>query len=189
MRAKHLRGPLAALIAAAWLTAGAAAQNRPDFSGQWATEPDAVPAPVAGGAPGGGAPSPPPRGTMGSGWGSPITITQTATELVVEHQMFTRYDLQPPLRHVYKLDGSESQYSILISHTAQNRRARAAWKGQTLEITTTFPGADPANGKPFTVEITQRLTLESPTTLVVEVTRGGALGGSETNARTVYRKG
>ena len=126
---------------------------------------------------------------MGSGWGSPITITQSATELIVEHQMFTRYDLQPPLRHVYKLDGSESQYSILISHSAQNRKARAAWKGQTLEITTTLPGIDPATRKPFTVDVTQRLTLESPTTLVVDVTRGGALGGAPTTSRTVYRKG
>jgi hypothetical protein len=125
---------------------------------------------------------------MGSGWGSPITITQTATDLVVEHQMFTRYDLQPPLRHVYKLDGSETQYSILISHSAQMRRSRARWNGGALEITTAYPGTDPATGKAFTVDVTQRLTLESPTTLVVEVTRGGALGGAPTTSRTVYRK-
>jgi hypothetical protein len=40
----------------------------------------------------------------------------------------------------------------------------------------------------FTTEVTQRLTLESPTTLVIEATRGAALGGQPTKTRTVYRK-
>ena len=125
---------------------------------------------------------------MGSGWGSPITITQDAAQLIVEHQMFSRYDLQPPLRHIYALDGSETQYPIMMSHTTQMRRSRAVWKGDTLEITTSLPAIDPATGKPFTAEITQRLALESPGTLIVDVTRAAALGGSATTSRTVYRK-
>jgi hypothetical protein len=36
--------------------------------------------------------------------------------------------------------------------------------------------------------MTQRLTLESPTTLIVEVTRAAVLGGSESKTRTIYRK-
>jgi hypothetical protein len=186
MNAGTLTKCVAVAVVTTWMVAAAPAQTPPDFSGHWIAEPESVPTP---GPPGAPTKQPPPRGSMGSGWGSPITITQTATDLVVEHQMFTRYDLQPPLRHVYKLDGSETQYSILISHTAQMRRARAAWKGQTLEITTTFPGVDPATGKPFTVNTTQRLALESPTTLVIEVTRDAALGGRPTMSRTVYRKG
>jgi hypothetical protein len=175
------------VIIAAYLAVGGASQERPDFSGQWAADPDAVPTQGGAGAPG-AKPAPSPRGSMGSGWGSPITITQTATDLVVEHQMFSRYDLQPPLRHVYKLDGSETRYPILISHTTQIRRARAVWRGSTLEVTTTYPGTDPASGKPFTVDATQRLTLETPTRLIVEVTRGAALGGGPTTTRTVYHK-
>jgi hypothetical protein len=179
---------LIALSAVACHAMAAAWQSPPDFSGQWVAEPELAassPAPGAPGAPAG----PPPRGNMGSGWGTPITIKQDAKQLVVEHPMFSRYDLQPPLRHVYALDGSETQYPIMISHTTQIRRSRAAWKGQTLEISTSYPATDPVTGKPFTVEVTQRLILESPTTLVVEATRGGALGGRPTTSRTVYRKG
>ena len=66
--------------------------------------------------------------------------------------------------------------------------SRAAWDGQTLRITTRYPGVDPDSGKPFTTEVTHRLSLESPTTLVVEVTRGAALGGQPTTTRTVYKK-
>ena len=125
---------------------------------------------------------------MGSGWGSPITITQDATRLIVEHQMFSRYDLQPPLRHIYALDGSETQYPIMISHATQMRRSRAVWEGKILVLTTQVPGTDPVTGKPFTTEITQRLLLESPATLIVQVTRAGALGGELTGSRTVYSK-
>jgi hypothetical protein len=31
---------------------------------------------------------------MGSGWGSPFTITKNDNELVVEQLLFSRYDLQ-----------------------------------------------------------------------------------------------
>jgi hypothetical protein len=89
----------------------AGAQARPDFSGRWTTDPDpaaaaAQPARGAGpGAPGrGGQPA-----DVGSGWGSTITVTQAATSLTVEYAFFTRGDMQPPLRFVYALDGSESK--------------------------------------------------------------------------------
>jgi hypothetical protein len=36
--------------------------------------------------------------------------------------------------------------------------------------------------------VTHRLRLESPTTLVIEVTRSAPLGGKVTTTRTVYRK-
>jgi hypothetical protein len=179
-------------VALVLLAAGAASINgkavqpdRPDFSGTWVAEPETAPA--AG--PAAPAAAAPVRGSMGSGWGSPITITQTAAQMVVEHPAFSRYDLQPPLRHVYALDGSETSYPIMISHTTQIRRARAVWKGATLEITTTYPGRDPMKGTAFTVDVVQRLSLEPGGTLVVEVTRNGALGGSPTSSRTLYRKG
>ena len=125
---------------------------------------------------------------MGSGWGSPLTITQDATHLVVEQTLFSRYDIQPQPRFVYALDGSETRNSTMIGHATQVRVSRAAWDGQALRITTRYPGVDPGSGQPMTTEVTHRLSLESPTTLIVEATRGAALGGKETTTRTVYRK-
>jgi hypothetical protein len=55
-------------------------------------------------------------------------------------------------------------------------------------ITTTHTLTDPVSGKPLTVDVKRRLTLESPTSLVVEVTRDGVLGGKPSTTRTTYRK-
>jgi hypothetical protein len=130
-----------------------------------------------------------PRGDMGSGWGSPLTITQDARQLVVEPAVFSRYDANPQPRLTYALDGSESRNDVMIGHATQVRTSRAAWDGPSLRITTTYPGIDPASGKAFTTEVSHRLTLESPSALVVEVTRSGAMGGQALTTRTVYRKG
>ena len=56
-------------------------------------------------------------------------------------------------------------------------------------IITTFHVADRGAGTPFTAEVLRKLSLESPTTLVVEVTRGGVLGGPASTTRSIYRKG
>ena len=47
---------------------------------------------------------------------------------------------------------------------------------------------DRAAGKPFTTHLTRKLSLESPSTLIVDVIREGVLGGSPTT-RSIYRKG
>jgi hypothetical protein len=126
-------------------------------------------------------------GTMGSGWGSPITITQDSTRLTVQYPFFLAYDLQPPIRLVYGLDGSASENSVMIGHAASLLRSRATWRGDTLVITTAYPvpdrGADHA-----TSEIRQALTLESPERLVVETTRAGPSGSAATVERTVYSR-
>jgi hypothetical protein len=49
--------------------------------------------------------------------------------------------------------------------------------------------ADRGPGNPFTAELTRRLWLESPTTLVVELTRAGVPGGPASTTRSTYRKG
>ena len=175
---------LVSVVVAAWMSGESALQAQPDFSGQWTVE--AAPAPAT--PPAGSAPAPPPRGDMGSGWGSPLTITQDARQLVVEQTLFSRYDIQPPLRFVYALDGSETRNSVMTGHTTQLRVSRASWDGQALRIITTYPSIDPASGNAFTTEVIYRLTLESPTTLVIEAARGAALGGQPTKTRTVYRK-
>jgi len=56
-----------------------------------------------------------------------------------------------------------------------------------LTIATTFEVDDRTAGKPFTAELTRKLWLESATTLVVEVTRAGVLGGSASTTRAIYR--
>ena len=176
---------LVSIAIALWMSVGVAIQAPPDFSGQWMAEP----APAATTPPAPGTPAPPARGDMGSGWGSLLSITQDARQLVVEQALFSRYDLQPALRFVYAFDGSESRNAVMTGHSTQVRLSRAAWDGQALRITTMYPGVDPASGKAFMTEVTHTLSLESPTTLVVEVTRSGVLGGQTTTTRTVYRKG
>lgn len=165
------------LIAAA---TAASVQSRSDFSGDWRAEAQTA-APQT---PGSG---PPPAGDMGSGWGASLTLRQDDKQLVVEDRLFTRYDLQPPVRLVYALDGSESVNTVMLGHSAQTRRSRAAWKEQTLEITTQFRDTHPATGQPFMTEVVQRLRLASPDTLVVEVTRTTS-GATPSSTRATYRK-
>jgi hypothetical protein len=125
---------------------------------------------------------------MGSGWGSTITITQDANSLTVQYAFFARGDLQPPLKFVYALDGSEAKNSVMMGRGVQAQASRTAWDGGTLVITTVHTFAHPETGQPMTAEVTQKLSLESPTSLVVETTRRGVLGGPPSTVRTVYRK-
>ena len=172
-----------------WLAAGlpAALSTQPpaDFSGRWTIEAPAIEStPAVPGTPAAAAAP----GDMGSGWGSTITVAQDATRLSVEYTIFSRYDLQPPLAFRYPLDGSIGRNTVMIGRGEQTESARAQWTGQTLVIVTTFSVAEPRAGAPFTVELTRKLWLESPTTLVVEVTRAGVLGGPASTTRSVYRK-
>jgi hypothetical protein len=127
-------------------------------------------------------------GDMGSGWGSMIAITQDAKRLSVEYAVFSRYDLQPPLRFTYPLDGSEGRNTVMMGRGEQVESSVARWDGHTLIITTTCQIVDRGAGKPFTAELTRKLWLESPTALVVEVTRAGVLGGPASTTRSIYRK-
>lgn len=169
---------------------GAAGQEPPNFSGRWVLEPPAAApdAPAAGTA----GLRPDQRrlvsGDMGSGFSETLTISHDSGQLVIEQELFSRYDAYPQPRLVYALDGSESRNAVMISHAAQVRVSRAEWDGGALRITTRYPGVDPASGQAFTMDVVQRLSLESPTTLIVEVTRPGVLGGQATSARSVYRK-
>ena len=172
-----------------------ASQARPDFSGRWTSDPDpAAPAPpgARGGQPqrsaapaaGSGASS----ADMGSGWGATIGITQSTTQLTVEYAFFARGDMQPPLRFVYALDVTETKTGVMMGRGVQVQSSRTAWRGDALVITTSHTFADPATGKPAKAEVTQTLTLESPTSLVVETTRAGVFGGPSSSTKTVYRK-
>src|SRR5262245_16594707 len=127
-------------------------------------------------------------GDRGSGWGTTITITQDATRLRVEYDAFSRYDLQPPLTFTYPLDGSEGRNTVMMGRGEQIERSRTLWNGQMLIITTEVHVDDRRAGKPFIAELTRKLWLESPLTLIVEVTRAGVLGGPASTTRSVYRK-
>lgn len=176
---------LAGFALAFVLPARLAAQPPADFSGKWTLETPAIATtPAVPGTPAAAAAP----GDMGSGWGSPLTIAQNATQLAVEYVVFSRYDLQPPLTFTYPLDGSVGRNSVVMGRGEQVESSRAQWSGQTLVITTTFQVADHAAGKPFTAELTRKLWLESPTTMIVEVTRAGVLGGPASTTRSVYRK-
>lgn len=183
---------LPALAVVTSLVAASATQSPPDFSGVWIAEAAVAPAANTPGVPAAvpqrpdtGALS---RGDIGGGWGSPLTITQTPEQLVVELRLFSNYDLQPQPRFVYALDGSESRNTIMPGHASQTRTSRASWEGQTLRIVTQYPAIDPATGKPFTTEVTSKLTLRSPAELVIESTRAGVLGARPTTGSTTYRK-
>lgn len=172
--------PLVASVLAGWIALGATTQATPDLSGQWATEADAPTAPSGG-------PPPQSRGDAGSGWGSPITITQDGRRFVVEYAPFTRYDMQRPLRLEYALDGAETRNAVMIGHNAEPSRSRARWIGTVLEITTSHEARHPVSGKPLTTEVIQRLSLASPGELVVETTRTVA-GAAPVTTRTIYKK-
>jgi hypothetical protein len=125
---------------------------------------------------------------MGSGWGPNITIAQTAERMSVEYMFFARGDMQPPLRFVFALDGSETKNSVMMGRGIQTQTSKTAWEGDKLVITTTHSFASPETGRPLTIEVKQTLALESPTSLIIETTRGGVLGGPSSTTRTVYRK-
>jgi hypothetical protein len=173
---------LHALLVALALTP---AQAPPDFSGRWTLDMPGVSATEA--VPGRPAVAAAP-GDMGSGWGSALTIAQDANQLRVEYTVFSRYDLQPPLAFTYPLDGSDGRNTVNMGRGDQVESSRARWDGQALVIVTTFHVTDRGAGQPFTAELTRRLSLESPATLIVDVARAGALGGPASKTRAVYRK-
>jgi arylsulfatase len=171
----------------------ASAQTRPDFSGRWTSDADpavsAAPAgPARGAAPGAAGQRGGRAGDMGSGWGSTITIAQDASKLSVEYAFFGRGDMQPPLKFVYALDGSETRNSVMMGRGIQQTASMTAWQADKLVITTIHGFTDPDSGKPSALEVKQVLSLESPASLVVETTRSGVMGGPPSTTRTVYRK-
>ena len=160
----------------------AVAQQRPNFSGEWARVDQADRASVA---PAGDAAFQ--SGSMGSSWGSPMTIRQDSSRIVIEYPFFSAYDLQPPVRFVYALDGSESRNSVMIGHATSPQRSRVVWRDSMLVITTTYPTPELGTGS-TTADVRQTLTLESPTTLLVETTRPGVPGAPASVIRTQFTK-
>jgi hypothetical protein len=156
-------------------------QGLPDFSGRWVLAPDAPAAPTERG---GRTAS----GTMGSGWGSDITMRQDTTTLTIEYAPFARSDMQPPMKFVYVLSGSESRNTINMGRGPQEQRSSTAWDGSKLVITTVHSFKASQSGETMTSETRHVLSLESPTDLMVETTRSAVMGGPPSTTKTVYRK-
>jgi arylsulfatase A-like enzyme len=127
-------------------------------------------------------------GDMGSGWGPDISVTQDTTTLTIEYQPFFPRDIQPPVKLVYLLDGSESRNAVVMGRGFQVQRSRTSWKGASLVITTAFTTDGLPPGGPSTSVITQVLSLDSPTLLRVQITRDGLNGGPASSTTALYRK-
>ena len=172
-----------AALATGILTTGAAAQERPDFSGAWA-----VVAPPTG--PGGAASS----GSLGSGWGDNFTVKQHEDTLTVERAFYRRADMQPTMKFRYSLDGSETRNTVLVGRGMQVQVSTTAWEGDKLIITAVHTEPDTGDGLTVTCVVTQTLSLVPPQlaawprSLVVETKRCGALGGPPSTTRTVYSR-
>ncbi|MHB1097636.1 MAG: hypothetical protein ACYC3F_15875 [Gemmatimonadaceae bacterium] len=168
------------------LAVRAGAQQRPEFSGVWTVVPSPNAAAAATPLVTGDAPFP--TGDMGSGWGSPLTITQDARRLTVTYPFFVPYDLQPPLTFTFDLDGSESRNTVTMGRGVQVQRTTVAWAGDTLVLATRHVLPYANDDAQRTVEVRQSLSLASTGTLVVETTRLGVQGGPATTTRTLYTR-
>ena len=157
------------------------AQERPDLSGEWTYSEDRASTVAATGD------ASFRKGDMGSGWGPTIRITHRADSLIVTYVFFANYDLQPPLRFAYAMDGTETRNAIMIGHATAEQLSKVGWQGATLVITT-LHRAPNTDGRGASAEVRQALTLDSPTSLTIETTRVGALGGATTTTKTVYSK-
>lgn len=109
---------------------------------------------------------------MGSGWGSPVTIMQSPESLVVAFQHFAAYDLQPKVRYVFALNGSETTNHVMIGHAESMPRSIVRWEGATLIVTSRYPTPPEVSSAP--TEVRQTLALDAQGRLVVETVRPGA---------------
>ena len=167
------------------LATGAAAQERPDFSGAWTV----LAQPTGPGGGSGGS-----SGSLGSGWGESFALVQNDGTLTVERAFYSRADLQPILKFRYSLDGSETRNTVLMGRGMQVQVSTTAWEGDNLVITTVHTEPDAEDGQTVTCEVTQTLSLQPPrlaawpAALVVETTRCGVLGGPPSTTRSVYTR-
>jgi hypothetical protein len=114
---------LFATALATTLACSASAQIRPDLSGRWTAESIRSAPPTT---PGQGAISTNSRSASndpGNDWGSDITLVQDGQKLTV---FVARSRVQPPLRLVYELDGTESTNMVAVGGRLQMQTARAS---------------------------------------------------------------
>ena len=171
----QLMGLLILLLGVPQTAAPAPGQQTAPLSGRWALVADPA---AAGGGRGSRIPA-----TAGSGWGQELTIAQTASTVSIERAQFSAYDMQPPMRFEYALDGAESRNVFDIGRGLQEQTSSAAWNGTSLTIVTRH-----GRGTALAVEITQVFTVDAAGILSIETTRGGADPSSRSTTLTHYRR-
>jgi hypothetical protein len=155
---------LLALVAALAMPYAAFAQGKPNFAGTWtldAAKSDPPPARGGGAGGGGGRGGGGAGGGGGRGGGNTVTITQTATEITIGMQ-------------TYKLDGSETEVQMGRGGAA---KAKAAWEGNNLVITTNID----AGGQAITQKATRSLSADGKEMTVVT-------DGPQGSRKQVYTK-
>jgi hypothetical protein len=163
------------------VVATSASAQRPDFSGTW-TRADSGQGGRGVAATGDAAFR---RGDMGSGWGSPIAITQTSDRLGVEVTWFSTYDLQPKLKFSYALNGTESRNVVMIGHADSDQRSTASWSGDTLVIVTKFRAPAGVQASP---DLRQSIYLDAAKNLTVASRRAGADGAPNVISATYTKR-
>jgi hypothetical protein len=148
------------------------AEQAPNFSGTWTL--------VAEPAAAGRGPVPRIPATAGSGWGQEFSIAQDARLLTIERAQFSAYDMQPPMRLDFVLDGSESRNVVNIGRGRQVQTSNAVWTGTSLTITTRH-----GVGTPLAAHVRQVFTVDASAILTIETTR--VAGDSSTPSTTVAR--
>lgn len=156
------------LTVAALLTGLAAhtavGQAAPNFSGTWKLNVEKSDPATGGGGGGGGG---------GAGMSGPLTITQTATELVTEQTFGDQVR-----KATYYLDGKESTNPGMRGGES---KSKARWDGKSLVIETNSMMGETA----VTTKVVRTLS-EDGKTMTVVTTRPGPNG--ETTRKTVYDK-
>ena len=114
------------------LTAGIAAQAKPDFSGKWTLVPDPAAAAAPAGGGGGGGRGGGRGGGGGQFCGQECTVMQDGTSLTV-----TRTTQAGEVKAVYKLDGSESKNMQAGRGGQTEVVSKAMWDGNKVSISTT----------------------------------------------------
>jgi len=89
---------------------------------------------------------------------------------------------------VYPLDGSEKTNTLMMGRGLEKQVSRTAWNGDKLVITTTQAFSDLVPGQTVMTTVVRTLSLQSPTSMLVETTRSGVLGGRPSTTQTVYKK-
>lgn len=114
----------------------------------------------------------------GSGWSDRIRVIRDAGRVIVESMVFTRGDMQPPLRFTYLPGGGVTENAVMMGRGLQKQASEARWDGCRLVIVTHYP----ADGDAPAGTVTQTLWLDAAA-LVVETARGDS--GPD---RTIYRR-
>ncbi|MBK8247103.1 MAG: hypothetical protein IPK85_06880 [Gemmatimonadetes bacterium] len=127
-----------------------------------------------------------PRGDMGTGWGSPITIAQGRRPSGRDVQLLHGVRPATQVQLAYALDGSESRNPIVTGQAAPPLDPRS-WNGATMVITTQYP-APAGEPPPGALEVRQELTLDAQGRLTVRTSRRGGDGATNTVVAAYMRR-